>query len=216
MTRRLRHAKSIDWQIRWWRAISWRCDRRNGEIRAIAMPDSRVNRQSSMSAWRARAFSSPRWARTRSPRRRARMMVSVALWNRVNSSSPDATSVRCGLRGISAVTSSAAMPPTTPSISRSIGELVGMIMTMRDWMAAAIANPGCAERKRATASVAASARPSCHHPVPAMMSSTSATRMPTIMPITVSRTRRGRASRTNPRLETVTVAASSGASCPRT
>ena len=60
------------------------------------------------------------------------MIVSVALWKRVNNTSPEATSVRCGLRGINAVTSSAAIPPTTPSIRRSIGELVGMIMTISD------------------------------------------------------------------------------------
>ena len=74
-------------------------DIRKGEIRAIPMPDSSVRRQSSMSACSARAFSRPRCARTRSPRRRARMIVSVALWKRVNSTSPEATSVRCGLRG---------------------------------------------------------------------------------------------------------------------
>ena len=89
-------------------------------------------------------------------------------------------------------------------------------MTMSDWMAAAIAKLACGEMKRATVRVRPRASASCHHPVPATISSSSLTRMPSSIPSTVSSTRRGRASRTSPRLDTVTVAASSGTGCPST
>ena len=88
-------------------------------------------------------------------------------------------------------------------------------MTMMAWIAAAMVNPAWADSRRATVIVTASAIASCHQPDPATIAITSATRMPTSMPSTVCSTRRGRASRTRPRLETVTVAAMSGAGCPR-
>ena len=44
------------------------------------------------------------------------------------------SAARCGLRGMSAVTRSAATPPMTPSIKRTNGVVAGMIMTMSDWM----------------------------------------------------------------------------------
>ena len=102
-------------------------------------------------------------------------------------------------------------PPTRPSIIRKNGTLTGMTITIADCIAAAIANAGCGERKRATISEAVSVMPNCHHPMPATNTISSATRIPTTIPITVSSTRRGRASLTRPRLETVTVAASRGA-----
>ena len=98
-----------------------------------------------------------------------------------------------------------------PSTSRRNGTLAGITITIAAWMAAAIANPGWSFRNRATTRLTASVIASCHQPMPAMSTMSSATRMPTIMPITVSSTRRGRASRTSPRLDTVTVAARSGA-----
>ena len=87
-------------------------------------------------------------------------------------------------------------------------------MTIAAWIAAAIANAGWSARKRATTRLTARVIPSCHQPMPATSTMSSAMRMPMIMPITVSSTRRGRASRTRPRLDTVTVAASSGVACP--
>ena len=101
--------------------------------------------------------------------------------------------------------------------SRSHGAAAGITMTMSDWIAAAIAKLGLRRQEpRDGERRAPSASASCHQPGPATSSSSSATRMPTSIPSTVSSTRRGRASRTSPRLETVTVAASSGAGCPST
>ena len=67
---------------------------------------------------------------------------------------PSRVSARRGLRGISAVTSSAATPPTTPSMKRSPGDAAGITMTISDWIAAAIAKLACGDRNRATARVA--------------------------------------------------------------
>ena len=79
-----------------------------------------------------------------------------------------------------------------------------------------IANGGYGDRNRATSSVAPIASPSCHHPGPTTTTNASATVMPTSIPSTVSSTRRGRASRTSPRLEITTVAAIIGVACPTT
>lgn len=115
---------------------------------------------------------------------------------------------------MSAVAINAAAPPITASMTRKSGASVGVTMTMSDWIVAAIVKLAWPDRNRATTSVIVSVRASCHQPVPVTASRSSATSTPSSIPNTVSSTRRGRASRTSPRLDTATVAASSGAGCP--
>ena len=111
-----------------------------------------------------------------------------------------------------AVATSANTPPTRPSIVRTNGPPVGAgtSMTRVDWMAAAIANAALPEMSRATASVRARAPAYCHSPSPKAMRRSSASAMPSDIARTVSSTRTGRASRTNPSALIATIGARIG------
>ena len=89
-------------------------------------------------------------------------------------------------------------------------------MTSVHCTAAAMAKAAFADTSRASASVRARATAYCSTPAPNASRSTSASTMPSVIAITVSSTRTGRASRTKPSAVIATIAAMRGWSWPST
>ena len=114
-------------------------------MRAIAMPGVEGGRASRPPAAAAPAPSrAPLGPHPVTAAQRLRRACSWPSRSPRNTAAPVAHLCRAAeLRGMSAVTSRAAMPPTMPSTRRRNGALAGITITMSDWIAAAIAKLAC-------------------------------------------------------------------------
>ena len=163
---------------------------------------------------RSSASSAPDWL----PSASASTTPSIDSLKTLKSAAASRFTARRGSRGTSAVTASATTPATTASRLRVSGPPggSGSSTTSTACTAATTAKTGLDDTARATTSVANTTIASCHTPRPSPSTMSSLSAMPTVTPIAVSSTRRGRASRAMPSEVIVTVTAMSGAGCPNT